>query len=113
MRSVTLRYALILSTVVALFGCRASRPSSEPAPPPGIALQPASAVSTGAPLPDDHVRFVDITKQAGIQFVHFSGARGKKYMPECETPGCAFIDYNADGRPDILLLNGADWPEQK
>ncbi len=32
-------------------------------------------------------------------------------MPEVETPGCAFVDYNIDGRPDILLLNGADWPE--
>ncbi len=25
-------------------------------------------------------------------------------------PGCAFIDYDADGWPDILLLNGSDWP---
>lgn len=34
-------------------------------------------------------------------------------MPEIETPGCAFIDYDGDGRPDILLLNGADWPATK
>jgi len=25
-------------------------------------------------------------------------------------PGCAFIDYDNDGYPDILLVNGADWP---
>jgi hypothetical protein len=24
--------------------------------------------------------------------------------------GCAFLDYDADGWPDILLINGADWP---
>ena len=28
-------------------------------------------------------------------------------------PGCAFIDYDADGWPDILLLNGSDWPGHK
>ena len=25
-------------------------------------------------------------------------------------PGCAFIDYDNDGWPDILLVNGEDWP---
>jgi hypothetical protein len=25
-------------------------------------------------------------------------------------PGCAFIDYDGDGYPDILLVNGQDWP---
>ena len=25
-------------------------------------------------------------------------------------PGCAFIDYDGDGYPDILLVNGEDWP---
>ena len=25
-------------------------------------------------------------------------------------PGCAFIDYDNDGCPDILLVNGEDWP---
>jgi hypothetical protein len=59
----------------------------------------------------EQVTFTDITETAGIQWKHFSGARGRKYMTEVETPGCAFFDFNNDGRPDILLLNGADWPE--
>jgi len=25
-------------------------------------------------------------------------------------PGCAFIDYDNDGWPDILLINGTNWP---
>ena len=58
----------------------------------------------------DQVKFTDITAQSGIHWTHFSGARGKKYMPESEPPGCAFIDYDGDGYPDILLLNDADWP---
>ena len=35
---------------------------------------------------------------------------GKKYLPETLGPGCAFIDYDNDGYPDIIMVNGADWP---
>src|SRR5689334_16889607 len=55
------------------------------------------------------VTFRDITKSAGINFVHNNGARGKKYLPETMGPGCAFIDYDNDGLPDIILINGKDW----
>jgi len=56
------------------------------------------------------VTFRDITTQAGIHFTHNNGAFGKKYLPETMGPGCAFIDYDGDGWPDILLINGQDWP---
>ena len=52
----------------------------------------------------------DITAQAGIHFTHNNGAFGKKWLPETMGPGCAFIDYDNDGWPDILLINGQDWP---
>ena len=55
------------------------------------------------------ITFRDITKSAGINFVHNNGARGKKYLPETMGPGCAFIDFDNDGYTDILLLNGKDW----
>jgi enediyne biosynthesis protein E4 len=55
------------------------------------------------------VRFRDITKQAGINFVHNNGAAGKKWLPETMGPGCAFIDYDNDGYPDVLLVNGESW----
>jgi len=54
------------------------------------------------------ITFKDITRQAGIQFVHNNSAHGKKYLPETMGPGCAFIDYDNDGNPDILLVNGKD-----
>ena len=54
-------------------------------------------------------QFVEITKEAGIDFVHNSGAFGKKYLPETMGAGCAFIDYDNDGWQDILLVNGKDW----
>src|ERR1700704_5298862 len=56
------------------------------------------------------VHFRDITTQAGIHFTHNNGAFGKKWLPETMGPGGAFIDYNNDGYPDILLVNGEDWP---
>jgi hypothetical protein len=56
------------------------------------------------------VTFRDITAPAGINFKHNSGAFGKKYLPETMGPGCAFIDYDNDGWPDILLVNGESWP---
>jgi enediyne biosynthesis protein E4 len=56
------------------------------------------------------ITFRDITAQAGIHFIHNNGAFGNKYLPETMGPGCAFIDYDNDGWPDILLINGEDWP---
>ncbi|HYK91457.1 MAG TPA: CRTAC1 family protein [Acidobacteriota bacterium] len=55
------------------------------------------------------VRFTDITVPAGIKFVQNSGKTGKKYLPETLGSGCAFLDADGDGWPDILLINGKDW----
>ena len=54
--------------------------------------------------------FADVTKTAGIQFQHNSGAFGGKFLPETLGSGCAFLDYDRDGWQDILLINGCDWP---
>ena len=55
-------------------------------------------------------QLVDVTKAAGLQFRHNSGAYGGKLLPETLGSGCAFLDYDGDGWQDILLINGADWP---
>src|SRR5262245_13904413 len=54
--------------------------------------------------------FTDVTKAAGLTFTHYSGAFGKKYLPETLGPGVAFIDYNNDGWQDLFFTNGKDWP---
>ena len=59
------------------------------------------------PLP---FRLTDVTTSAGLRFHHYSGAFGGKFLPETLGSGCAFLDYDADGWPDILLVNGTDWP---
>jgi hypothetical protein len=62
------------------------------------------------PAPAPHPRFVNITRSAGINFVHNNGAFGAKYLPETLGSGVCFIDYNNTGRQSILLVNGEDWP---
>ncbi|HEY2121095.1 MAG TPA: CRTAC1 family protein [Candidatus Acidoferrum sp.] len=59
------------------------------------------------------IRFVDVTESAGIHFRHNSGAYGGKLLPETLGSGCAFLDYDADGWQDILLVNGMDWTGHK
>jgi enediyne biosynthesis protein E4 len=53
--------------------------------------------------------FEDVTRDAGIHFVHNNGAFGKKWLPETMGPGVAFLDYDNDGWQDILFVNGSAW----
>ncbi len=71
-----------------------------------------SAIAIKAPPNESSgtIRFEDITQKAGINFTHYTGAFGKKFLPETMGPGCAFIDYDNDGYQDILLINGKDFP---
>ena len=81
----------------------------------GLKLTASSASAIKAPPNESSgtIRFEDITQKAGINFTHYTGAFGKKFLPETMGPGCAFIDYDNDGYPDILLINGKDFPGHK
>ena len=46
----------------------------------------------------------------GISFVHVNGAAGKKWMPETMGGGVAIVDFDSDGRPDLLFVSGSYWP---
>jgi enediyne biosynthesis protein E4 len=77
----------------------------------GLAAIPAALANRAPAAADPGVHFVDVTRQAGVSFVHYTGAFGKKYLPETMGAGCAFIDYDNDGNPDILLIQGSDFPD--
>jgi tetratricopeptide (TPR) repeat protein len=82
-------------------------------PPPPPVTSPALPVHTPAAAQPAHasvtIHFADVTHEAGIAFVHEAGATGAKWYPETIGSGVAFFDYDRDGWPDILLVNGTFW----
>ena len=58
------------------------------------------------------VRFTDITKDAGITFVHTNGLTEKKLLPETMCGGVAVLDFDDDDKPDLLFVNACPWPGQ-
>ncbi len=53
--------------------------------------------------------FSDITKRAGISFVHDNGAAGAFWYPELFGGGVAVLDVDGDRAPDLLFLSGKPW----
>src|ERR1044072_1790140 len=88
--------------------------------PPKKPEQPMGGASTGVPAtytsrrtvgitdPNAPVVFEDVTDKTLLaNFRHRSGEAAKDYIFETPSGGAAIFDYDADGRPDIYLLNGS------
>lgn len=50
--------------------------------------------------------FEDATAASGIQFVHSFGSQKLGSLLESTGAGCAWFDYNNDGRADLFVLSG-------
>lgn len=96
---------VVLGLVVYLI---AQRPEEAP---PEREIDVAAPEAVEAPTQDPPpLPFTDVTREAGIDFVHESGATGDKLLPETMGGGVAFLDYDEDGDADLLFVNGTAWP---
>ena len=100
---------LVLIVVAAVWYAR-RKPAAGPAKVTSISA-PVAPTRAAAEMPT--VNFKDITKEAGITFVHNSGAYGDKLLPETMGGGVAFLDFDTDGDQDLLFVNSTSWPWRK
>src|SRR5262252_3396599 len=64
---------------------------------------PSKGTATEAPA---KALFFDATESSGIRFQHFNGRNGEFYYPEIIGSGVALLDYDNDGKLDVLVLQG-------
>ncbi len=72
-------------------------------------LAALAGVTLAAALPSAQppaLRFEDITAAAGIDFRHTNGASPEHHLQEIMGSGGLFFDYDNDGLPDILFVDG-------
>jgi hypothetical protein len=70
-----------------------------------------AAPEAPAAAPSGSVLTLEAAADVGIDFVHETGADGRKLMPETMGPGCALFDQDGDGRLDLLLTDGRRWSD--
>lgn len=93
-----IRGGLLLAAMLGVFAA-AQGPATHNAPPA------TRSAPSGRPFP---VTFSDVAREAGLRMSFTSGnEQSKKYIIEANGTGVAFIDYDADGRQDIFLVNGS------
>lgn len=66
--------------------------------------------ASGPVLGATPIRFREATAASGVRFVHTDGGSGQRYLVETVSCGLGLIDYDGDGDPDILFLNGMPLP---
>lgn len=88
-----------LLALISAAGCHSRRIAA-------TAVTPTAGIQQ-APAP---VRFEDVAETLGVRFQHTSGRSGRFYLAETMGSGCAFLDYDGDGRLDLFLVNSSRLP---
>lgn len=69
-------------------------------------MLPASAIA-------EAFQFADITSASGVDFQHDNGLSGDWHYPEIVGGGCGLVDYDGDGRLDIVLVQSGTIPRKR
>ncbi|HUG89341.1 MAG TPA: CRTAC1 family protein [Planctomycetaceae bacterium] len=107
-----LRWSLVGFVVLALGGGAVAWYLTRPEPSPPV-KESKLAETRVRELPEVEIPttpFADVTREAGITFVHENGAYGDKLLPETMGGGVAFFDFDNDGHQDLLFVNSQRWP---
>lgn len=73
----------------------------------GCSKPPQPAPAPAAPEPEGPEWFEDATDRVGLAFRHQAGPTGRHFMPQVMGSGVGLLDFDNDGRLDVLLLNNA------
>ncbi|MBI4519528.1 MAG: CRTAC1 family protein [Gemmatimonadetes bacterium] len=55
--------------------------------------------------------FRDVTRQAGLDFIHVNGASEERFLPEITGAGGLFLDFDDDGWLDVFLVDGGSFAD--
>ncbi|MEM7260950.1 MAG: CRTAC1 family protein [Planctomycetota bacterium] len=105
------RRILRLIVVTLLFGCvpegsRVEPPSTSGPSTSAAPRAPDSDSATPTAKGSGQRFFREITASSGIDYVHDTGATGRRYIPEIIAGGVAVIDFDGDGHFDLYFVDG-------
>lgn len=110
----------LLASFLSLFGCSSSEPldsktqdvaraASQDSPTAVSSLRDLLAEDQAPPADEPQPGqpwFIDETEVAGINFRHMAGRSDERLLPEIMGSGVLIADFNRDGSPDMLFING-------
>jgi hypothetical protein len=103
---------VLVIVVLAGVGLYFGRSYLWPSPAPVDVAPIGETISERVTFPAPKVRFTNVTDAAGVNFTHYNGAFGKRLLPETMSGGVCVLDFDGDGRQDILFVNACPWPGQ-
>lgn len=77
---------------------------------PLLALAGVAACFTrglSSDVPSNEIRFENVAARSGIQAQMRCGGPEKKWIPEANGSGAGWLDFDQDGRLDLLIVNGS------